>query len=241
MAQTNSLLSPLSQYVDFFIKPFVDLLPSYIRDSTDFINKISEVHDLPDASLLLTLDITSLYTNISHEKGLGALRHYLSSREDSSPPSDFIIEMASYLLKYNYFSFDKDFFLQISGTAMGSNFAPNYANLFMGLFEEMYVLNTEYNPFHSQIIKWYRYIDDVFCIFVGDQDEARGFVSFLNNLVDDLEFTSEIDSSRVHFLDMWVQKNEGSLNTTLFTKETDRNTLLLANSFHPTFFKKRTA
>ncbi len=34
------LLSPLSQYVDFFIKPFVQLLPSYIRDSSDFINPL---------------------------------------------------------------------------------------------------------------------------------------------------------------------------------------------------------
>lgn len=238
VAQTNSLLSPLSQYVDFFIKPFVHSLPSYIRDSTDFINKISELHDLSDASVLLTLDITSLYTNISHEKGLIALRHYLSLREDSSPPSDFIIQMASYLLKYNYFSFDNDFFLQISGTAMGSNFAPNYANLFMGFFEESYIFNTEKNPFHSQIIKWYRYIDDIFCIFLGDHEEAREFVTFLNNLVDDLEFTSEINSVKVHFLDMWVQKNEGCLITTLFTKETDRNTLLLATSFHPIFLKK---
>lgn len=43
VAQTNSLLSPLSQYVDFFIKPFVYSLPTYIRDSADFINKISEL------------------------------------------------------------------------------------------------------------------------------------------------------------------------------------------------------
>lgn len=68
VAQTNSLLSPLSQYVDVFIKPFVQLLQSYIKDSSDFINKISEVNSLPETSLLLTLDLTSLYTNISHEK-----------------------------------------------------------------------------------------------------------------------------------------------------------------------------
>ncbi len=57
------------------------------------------------------------------------------SRGDAIPPSEFLIEMASYVLKYNYFNFDKDFFLQISGTAMGSIFAPNYANLFIGYNE----------------------------------------------------------------------------------------------------------
>lgn len=238
VAQTNSLLSPLSQYVDFFIKPYVQSLPSYIRDSTDFVNKISDLQDLPDDSLLLTLDITSLYTNISHERGLNALRHYLAARGDAIPPSEFLVEMASYVLKYNYFSFDKDFFLQISGTAMGSIFAPNYANLFMGFFEYCYVFNFERNPFCSRILKWYRYIDDIFCIFLGDYDEVCEFVSILNDFVDDLKFTVEVNVTRVHFLDMWVQKNEGQLITTLFTKETDRNTLLLATSFHPTALKK---
>lgn len=109
VAQTNSLLSPLSQYVDVFIKPFVQLLQSYIKDSSDFINKISEVNSLPETSLLLTLDLTSLYTNISHEKGLSALRHNFLSRGDNFT-FGFLIEMGSYVLKYNYFNFDKDFF-----------------------------------------------------------------------------------------------------------------------------------
>lgn len=37
VAQTNALLSPLGQYVDFSITMFVHLLPSYIRDSTDLL------------------------------------------------------------------------------------------------------------------------------------------------------------------------------------------------------------
>ncbi len=35
-----ALLSLLGQYVDFSIKMFVHLLPSYIRDSTDVLIKI---------------------------------------------------------------------------------------------------------------------------------------------------------------------------------------------------------
>lgn len=122
VAQTNSLLSPhlnMLIFFFFFIKPFLQVLPSYIRDSTDFINKTSELNGLPKTSLLLTLDIKSLYTNISHKKGLIALRHFFSSHGDVIPPSELLIEMASYVLKYNYFSFDKDCFLQISGSAMG--------------------------------------------------------------------------------------------------------------------------
>ena len=73
VAQIDSLWSPLSEYVDFYIKPFVHKLPSYIRDSTDFINNISEISDLPENTWLMTLDVTSLYTNIAHDAGLDAL------------------------------------------------------------------------------------------------------------------------------------------------------------------------
>lgn len=47
VASNDSLLELLSNFVDHFIKPYVLKLPSYINDSTDDINKISEIKDLP--------------------------------------------------------------------------------------------------------------------------------------------------------------------------------------------------
>ena len=61
MAQTDSLLSPLSAFVDFYIKPFVQALPAYIKDSTDFINKLASVTDLPSDTFLLTLASIPIY------------------------------------------------------------------------------------------------------------------------------------------------------------------------------------
>lgn len=44
VAQTNSLLSPFSEFLKkMFIKPYVHTLPAYIRDCTDFINKIAAI------------------------------------------------------------------------------------------------------------------------------------------------------------------------------------------------------
>lgn len=158
MAQINSFISSIL-VCGLFYKPFVQKLPSYIRDSTDFINKVSELRDLPHTVLLLTLDVSSLYTNITHDKGLDALRFYLEEHDAaSSPPSNFVVEMASYVLKYNYFNFNNDFYLKVSGSAI---FAPNYANLFMGHFEHRYcILILTLNSF-SCIMKWYRYINGI--------------------------------------------------------------------------------
>lgn len=79
VASNDSLLEPLSNFVDHFIKPYVCQLPSYVKDSTDVINKISEITDLPADILLVTLDVESLYTNISHDRGLDALGFYWMS------------------------------------------------------------------------------------------------------------------------------------------------------------------
>lgn len=239
VAQNDSLLSPLSEFVDFFIKPIVHTLPSYIKDSTDLINKISLVSELPDDTVLLTLDVTSLYTNIPHDGGLLALQSFLGRRDsDAMPPNQFIVDLAAYVLKYNYFSFDNDFYLQVSGTSMGSIFAPNYANLFMGFFEQNCVFNPHVNIYQSKIMKWFRYIDDIFCIFKGSVDEVKSFASLLNEFDPNLKFTLEYSLEKVHFLDMWILNNNGCLQTTLYQKETDRNTLLLATSLHPPSLKR---
>ena len=93
MAQIDSLLAPLSEFVDYFIKPMVQTLPAYLKDTTDFLNKISDVTDLSENVFLLTLDVSSLYTNISHDEGLHALSVYLENRDNTAnPPNKFIID-----------------------------------------------------------------------------------------------------------------------------------------------------
>lgn len=239
IAQIDSLLAPLSEFVDSYIKPYVHTLPAYIKDTTDFINKISTVTDLSDEVFLVTLDIASLYTNIPHESGLEALDFYLKDRESgATPPSEFLIDLAAFVMRKNYFMFNGDFYLQVSGTSMGSICAPNYANLFVGFFERNFVMNMEKNTHLPRVSKWFRFIDDIFTLYHGTEEELLEFINLLNSFNENLEFTVDYSKERVHFLDMWVEKNNGSLSTTLYRKETDKNTLLLASSFHPTPLKR---
>ncbi|CAJ0931627.1 unnamed protein product [Ranitomeya imitator] len=78
---------------------------------------------------------------------------------------DLCIDLLNLVLRENFFLFEDDFFVQTCGTAMGSNVAPAYANLYMDNFEREYVYA---NPiFQQNAIVWYRYIDDIFCIWQG--------------------------------------------------------------------------
>ena len=60
-------------------------LPSHNRDTTDFINKIRRLAAQPSNSLLVTFDVSSLYTNIPHNEGIRASEEDSNSRESLAP------------------------------------------------------------------------------------------------------------------------------------------------------------
>ena len=103
-----------------------------IRESFEInIEKINADTTLPDNTILVTLDVKSLYTVIPQSEGVECVEDALSEREEKDVPSAFIARLLELLLKYNIFEFNGDFFQQIIGTAMGSKPAPPYANIFM--------------------------------------------------------------------------------------------------------------
>ncbi len=116
---------------------------------------------------------------------------------------------------------------------MGACFAPNYANLFLGLWEERYIYST-HNSFLDNIVMWGRYIDDVLIIWSGSESELHRFHQYINGINRNLKLSLEYSVSENNFLDLKITKEaNGVLHTSIFRKPTDRNTILRANSFHP--------
>ena len=89
--------------------------------------------------LLVSMDVTSLYTNIPTNEGIDTVSETLNSpstfkRMLTSPEE--VVEFLRLILTANNFKFNDEHFLQIKGCAMGTICAPSYANIFMGKFEE---------------------------------------------------------------------------------------------------------
>ena len=95
----------------------------------------------------MTLDVTSLYTNIPDQEGMRACAKALARERPlhSKPSISNIIQLMRLVLTLN--NFDDENYLQVGGTAMGTRLAPSYANLFMAEFED----NT-YTPSHTNHI-----------------------------------------------------------------------------------------
>ncbi|XP_069609793.1 uncharacterized protein [Ranitomeya imitator] len=148
----------------------------------------------------------------------------------------FILELLRFVLEKNYFIFDRTFYKQASGTAMGAKCAPSYANLFMGWWEETHVQKLRSYSLH--VIKWLRFIDDIIIIWSGTSDELGAFIEELNNNCWNIKLTTTFSTISVDFLDLRVSMDQNRIVTTLFRKQTATNNLLHFESFHPSHLRR---
>ncbi|CAJ0934573.1 unnamed protein product [Ranitomeya imitator] len=158
-----------------------------------------------------------------------AVKLFLMQHTDfSNDQMAFCRDLLSLILTKNFFLFEDQFFFQIKGTAMGSNVAPPYANIFMDYFEKLFVYP-----------HWKRFIDDIFFVWTGTSEDLLLFHSDLNSSISGLSFTIHSDQHSIHFLDTTVTiMSNGTLESDLYVKTTDRNSLLLYTSSHPSHIKK---
>ena len=207
----------ISAFVDHFLSPIFQTGRSYIKDTGDFLQKLEKVDNLTGDEILLTLDVSALYTNIPNEEGtMAALRALRIARPTNSQPSNLsLVELLAQVLSLNNFQFDGKNYLQVGGTAMGTRVAPSYANIFVSDFEEKHVSLYEFQP-----RAWYCYIDDIFCIWQYGEDELERFTNHLNSVPGTIKFMIEKSRTAVTFLDTTVSLENNCLETNLFVKPT---------------------
>ena len=73
VSSINCHTANISKYVDYHLQPIVKQIPSYVKDTKDFINKINAVKSVPKNSYLVTMDVRPLYTNIPNAEGISAV------------------------------------------------------------------------------------------------------------------------------------------------------------------------
>ena len=107
---------------------------SYIKCTTDFQNKIKNLR-FPEDAFLMTADAVGVYPNTWHKTDLKSLKEALDRRREEKISTEDLAKIAEFVLKYNYFQFDRSVYQQVLGTAIGTKFAPPPACIFIDRLE----------------------------------------------------------------------------------------------------------
>ena len=221
------LTETISALVDEILRKYSKLAKSYIKDTSHFLQEIQKIEIHP-GDIIATVDITALYTNIPHEDGIHKVKEFLKKHD--APQAELILveTLLEHILKKNYFEFNNEYYLQISGTAMGTRCAPNYAIIFMAELEEDFFTTLTLQP---KI--WKRFIDDIFMIWNHGEPELEILLTRLNQFHPTIKFTEEHSEYGIPFLDTFTYIDGEELKTRVYHKPTDNKQYLHYNSCHP--------
>ena len=186
MKRCESITENIGIFVEHDIKHSPIQYESYLKDTPDFLRQaknINKKEKLPPNAILVTLDISGLYTNITHSEGINCTREALNSQNHSQFSTEFIIRLLELVLEYNIFEFDGEYYQQLIGTAMGSRLAPSYANIFLANKIDLFIWKLSAKLKDEKVTFTKRFLDDLFLIFVGTTRKHHIFCDELTKFI----------------------------------------------------------
>ena len=222
----------VSEYIDHFLAPLSVIHPAYLKDTPHFLDTISQIR-IPKDSLLISMDVDGLYTNINNQMGLQAVQEIFSLHPDPTRPNQEILDLLRISLENNDFTFNGKWYLQTYGTAMGKTFAPRYADIFMAKWEREALAKTPHKP-----LIYKRYLDDIFMVWTLGKTAFEEFFHTLNTHTESIKLKFEISEQELNFLDVTTFKGprfqtDNILDSKVYFKPTDTLQLLDKRSYHP--------
>ena len=121
----------ISSFVDTLLQPIAQKQKSFIKDTTDFISFIEKTKIGKD-TILVSMDVSSLYTNIPQKEGMEIVCKAYDSFHNYNPliATPFLKEMLGLILNKNWFQLNGENCLQTHGTAIGTKMAVPFPNIF---------------------------------------------------------------------------------------------------------------
>ena len=213
----------------------------YIRDSAHFLTKLNNQSYPPDKEgLCFTVDVNKLYPSITETLVMESLDHALSQSKISVPRRLTIKKATSLCINNAFLHYRGNWVVAILGIPTGGPESSSLANIAMRYFLLMYKDSVFFQEhFSICLILLWRFLDDIFGLWFGDEEVLKEFINSLNQfgVHYGLSFKYEFGKS-VSFLDVLVEFTNNQINTSIYVKPTDSPNLLNRGSFaSPHIFK----
>ena len=142
------------------------------KDTFSFVSQIKNAN--LSKNFLVSYDITSLFTNIPLQGTIDiAINLIFNHNPNLNITRKELKKLFLFATSQTHFIFNRKFYNQINGVAMGFPLAPVLANIFIEFHESKWL-----NEYNLNKPKFYlRYVDDILAAFDNEQDS----LNFLNN------------------------------------------------------------
>ena len=256
----NSRLGDLSKWVDYHLQRVVHLCPCYLKDSKSLIKKLRALGKLPPTAFIMTADAVSMYTNIDTTHGLQVMEAWFKLHARELPadfPTKMVLSAIKLVMHNNVFQFDDTYWLQLTGTAMGTSLACMYATIYFSYQEETKILPVYSNKYvvparlmpklpapvptlpEPPLLLHARLIDDAIQIWDFAKLPGHLRATLHHHMEQQLQFGSldweaTAPSKSVDFLDLTIKlEPDGSFSTKTYVKEMNLHLYIPPGSAHP--------
>ena len=141
----------MSAYVDKILQPFLQKIPSYIQDTTQFLNCTSKIKSVPHNVLIVSMDVKTLYSSIPHSDGIKACKIFMIENGFTSLEISNITKIIDFILTHNYFEFNDKSYIQTHGTAMGKKWPPHMQTYLCGTVKNISWIIAQTNLFYIYV------------------------------------------------------------------------------------------
>jgi hypothetical protein len=175
ISTSGCILQGLGKWVDTQLKIICKTLPYVTSSSYELHNELKQFQ-IPKNCKFITMIAKSMYTNINTKHALKTIKNYIKTTIIVGINPDAVITALEILMKNNYFKFGDSYWQQLSGTAMGTPPAPNYATLYYAI-HEMSLIHKFKN-----IIFYRRYIDEflLYGNYIHSQHTIKNYYNNFN-------------------------------------------------------------
>ena len=197
-----------------FLVPLLTPITSNEFTAVDSFTFSKEIADLDCSQYMCSLDVESLFTNLPVNEAIDICVNELYTNKTvinnlSKPEFKHLLELSA---KDSFFLFNKKFYKQVDGVAMGGPLGPSLANGFLSYYEKLWLATCpdEYKPTYYR-----RYVDDIFVLFPSKK-EADLFLIYMNEQHTSINFTMEGEIHHHHHHCIFVGLSNIMLLSTLF-------------------------
>ena len=162
--------------------------------------------------------------------GIETICEFLETRSDKSISSNSLCDLASFILKSNYFENEDLRYQQKRGFAIGVKFAPSYSNLFRQGYKTEF-FKTEFKCGYDTLMRSF-----VYGPTQGPQNLNELF-NCINSLHPTIKFAMDYSTIEINFLGITVTKVCNKLETYLYCKPNDMHYHLHAQSCYHNVYK----